>query len=425
MAHHGPMPRTRVPFRMAGPCAVVLATGAALVLTGVLAAPASADDAGLSSLLSTRLHNPRLGSDVAFIVTDAATGRVLARRNATSPQLPASNMKLVTAVNALTVLGADTRFTTRVRSGATPSDIVLQGGGDPLLTSAELTALARRVAAALPAGTPVTVHADTSLFPPAQDAPGWRAAYIPEVVSPVTALARIGDYSRDPSGRTVSAFAAALTKAGIPAVVGAPATASTDATTLGTTPGHTVVQDVARMLSESENNVAEVLFRQVALASGHPATWQGGSDAALATLSGLGLHTTGLALADGSGLSRQDRLTPAFLADLVRYARVTHPAAYASMFADGALPLAGQTGTLARKDQRFVTPHSRCAAGKVRAKTGTLFDTIGLSGIADSPAGERIFSILVNHRPQSVPELATRQAVDGLVATIVGCWAPR
>ena len=419
----------RTLVRASAALATVLLLASGSVATS---AAARADNGDLAALLTARLRNPALGRDVAMIVTDAATGAVLAQHRASSPHLPASNMKLVTAVTALTVLGADTRYSTKVRAGATPTDVVLQGGGDPLLRASELTALAKDTAKALTtAGTspaPVTVHVDDSLFPtsPASTlAPGWKKAYIPSVVSPVTALGRLGDYSRDPSARTAAAFASALTAAGVPATVGAPATSEPTAATLATSTGHTVVQDVARMLLVSENNVAEVLFRQVALAAGQPATWAGGSTAARATLTRLGLPVDGLTLADGSGLSRDDRLTATFLADLLRYARVQHPTLYAPMFADGALPLAGVTGTLGPQDSRFVTPHATCAAGKARAKTGTLVDTIALSGIAQATVGERIFSFLVNHRPQSVPELRTRQAIDGLVATIVGCWGPK
>jgi D-alanyl-D-alanine carboxypeptidase len=71
-----------------------------------------------------------------------------------------------------------------------------------------------------------------------------------------------------------------------------------------------------------------------------------------------------------------------------------------------------------------VTRHARCARGDVHAKTGSLFDTIALSGVADTEAGdERIFSILVNHRPQQYSALSARQVLDGLTATITGCWA--
>ena len=96
---------------------------------------------------------------------------------------------------------------------------------------------------------------------------------------------------------------------------------------------------------------------------------------------------------------------------------------FTTMFEDGAMPLAGRSGTLDDHYGRFVTRHARCAQGAVTAKTGTLFDTVGLSGVARRPDGsERIFSILVNDRPQRVSTLSTRQAVDGLAATVVGCW---
>ncbi len=55
------------------------------------------------------------------------------------------------------------------------------------------------------------------------------------------------------------------------------------------------------MLSESENNVAEVLFRQVALASGLPPTWDGAREAVHRVLASLGIDATGMNLLDGSG----------------------------------------------------------------------------------------------------------------------------
>jgi D-alanyl-D-alanine carboxypeptidase/D-alanyl-D-alanine-endopeptidase (penicillin-binding protein 4) len=244
-------------------------------------------------------------------------------------------------------------------------------------------------------------------------------------VGPVSALARINDYKSNPAALAAKTFADDLVASGIPATVGGAVKADDAAATLAQSTGHTVTQAITRMLSVSENNIAEVLFRQVAKAQGQPTTWDGARAAAMQVLAGLGLNTEGLVLADGSGVSRDDRLSPTFLTQLVRYVRVSNPTPYASMFADGALPLSGQSGTLAAIYGRYTTKQSKCAAGAIRAKTGTLFDTIGLSGIAQSPSGERIFSILVNNRPQNVTELATRQAVDGLAATITGCWGPR
>lgn len=405
---------------------VVAALTGALLLTGSGLAAATPDPA-VDALLSQRLDNPRLGPKVGLLVVDAATGEVLSDHGSGTPLLPASNMKIVTAVTTLATMPPDTRFTTRVRAGAAPTEIVLEGGGDPLLSTRDLQKLANATSRALVAqgvaiGTPIIVHVDDDLFPDTRRARGWPRHYIPSVVSSVEALARIWDYSADPSANAARVFTDRLTARGFPASLGADADGG-DAPVLAESAGHTVGEAVRVMLSISENNVAEVLHRHVARAAGMEATWAGATAATEQVLRNLGVDPTGMALMDGSGLSRKDRISPRLLVDVLRVARVTNPAPFTAMFEDGAMPLAGRSGTLDDRYGRFVTKQARCAQGAVRAKTGTLFDTVGLSGIASTAAnGERIFSILVNDRPQRFSTLSTRQAVDGLSATIVGCW---
>ena len=91
----------------------------------------------------------------------------------------------------------------------------------------------------------------------------------------------------------------------------------------------------------------------------------------------------GMALLDGSGLSRKDRRVAAL--PRRRPSRgpghSTRPRS-PLMFEPDAMPVAGVSGTLDDRYGRFVTKQARCAQGDVRAKTGTLFDTIGLSGVA-------------------------------------------
>jgi serine-type D-Ala-D-Ala carboxypeptidase/endopeptidase (penicillin-binding protein 4) len=400
--------------------------GAALL--GLLTAPVAAAqpvDPQVDALLQQRLANPRIGGNVGMVVVDAATGDVVSQHDADRLMLPASNMKLVTAVTALTALGGQATFSTRVRAGATPADLVLEGGGDPLLSTSDLQRLARRTARAIPHDVPVTVHVDTDLFPATGRAPGWPADYIPSSAATVEALARLGDYSRDPSAGAAAAFVQQLRRQGVPVQLGADADGGA-APVLAEVSRHTVADAVAVMLSHSENNVAEVLFRQVAVAGGLPATWDGAETAAVRTLTSLGLAPEGMTLLDGSGLSRKDRVSPKFLVDVLRLARVTKPGPYAAMFEPQALPVAGQTGTLATAFGRYVTKHARCAVGDVHAKTGSLFDTISLSGVAATESGgERLFSILVNDRPRRFSALSTRQALDGLTATMTGCWKGR
>ena len=114
--------------------------------------------------------------------------------------MPASVTKLLTTTAALSVLGPETRFTTRVVAGG-KKRIVLVGGGDPFLASkplpaaypehADLRTLAAQTAAALrqQGRTSVQLGYDDSFFSEPSFNPAWPAHYLPEhVVSRVTAL---------------------------------------------------------------------------------------------------------------------------------------------------------------------------------------------------------------------------------------------
>lgn len=77
---------------------------------------------------------------VALLVADAGTGETLYERSADQPLTPASNMKLVTTAAAVSALGADFRFATRLLASAPPNDqgvlsgdLILVGSGDPCL----------------------------------------------------------------------------------------------------------------------------------------------------------------------------------------------------------------------------------------------------------------------------------------------------
>lgn len=392
-----------------------------------LVAAASPDEPAkhtrVDTLLQQRTHDARLGHDVSLIVIDAATGAVLSSHAPDRPMQVASNMKIVTATNAIATMGPSTRFATRVLQGATPGDVILQGAGDALLTRRDLQALAERTATRLRQGARFVVHVDGSLFPRPSRARGWVSGYLGNSVGLTQALAIRGDRSTHPSRNAANAFAATLRSLGFRVRVGANQDAAADAAVLARVRGHTVAEAVAYMLRESESGIAEVLFRQVAIASGRPPTWEGSRRAAMETLRTLGVDPAGMVLIDGSGLSRDNRVTPRFLVDVLRVVRVTQSDRFEAIFRRPALPIAGRTGTLATAYGRYDSAPSRCAAGDVQAKTGTILSTIALSGVARTVfGGTRIFSIVVNRRPLRFSALSTRQAVDGLAATITGCW---
>jgi D-alanyl-D-alanine carboxypeptidase/D-alanyl-D-alanine-endopeptidase (penicillin-binding protein 4) len=409
---------------------VILTTAAALLLASppAEAAPAAVPGAegvapNVDTLLHERLHDKRIGHHLAMIVTDAVTGEVISENLPDSLMQPASNMKVITAVNALATMGPDRLFVTRVLSAPTPGEVILQGGGDPLLSRREVKSLADQTAQSLGGGSSVIVHVDGDLFPSTSRAPGWVAQYIGSSTGLVQALAIRGDYSTHPSRNAADVFVQQLRSRGIQARIGPNLDAAPDAPALAVTPGHSVASAVGVMLNESESMVAEVLFRHTAIASGQPPTWEGGQAAAKQTLATLGLDPTPLLLFDGSGLSRADRITPRFLSDVLRIARVAQPDRFAAMFVPGAMPVSGLSGTLTARYGRYSTKPSKCARGLVQAKTGTILSTIALSGLAWTVyGGAEVFSIMVNDRPVRFPVLSTRRAVDGLAATITGCW---
>ena len=377
----------------------------------------------MNSRLAKRAISKVIGSDISYVVMDAATSRIVSSRNADKAMLPASNMKIVTATNALSTMSPTKVFTTSIFSGPTPNSVVLQGGGDPLLTKFTLKTLASQTAALIDPTEPLIVDTDVNLFPKATDGPGWTKGYIPSVISPVTSLALYGDYTHTPIENAVTQFIDDMNALGIHASRGLEVDVSAQAQPLTSVSPHTVTDAVHVMLLDSENNIAENLFRHVALATQHPPTWQGSSDAAIANLNLLGVDTAGLRLADGSGVSREDRLNALSLAVILRLTSTIDAARFAVMFDSGSLPTAGVDGTLKAKFHRFTSRPSSCARGEIRAKTGTLHDTITLSGTTHDADGQlKVFSFLVNDQPANVIPLRTRQAIDGLAATITGCW---
>lgn len=382
----------------------------------------AAQDARIAAVLAKRLTSPKLGRDVVVNVTNLTTGTTVFSQSPDDPQRPASNMKIITAVNALSQLGPDSVFRTQVLAAADPTQLYLKGGGDPMLTTRSLENLAVDTAKGRDVTQPITVHVDASLFPAPTNAPGWTNGYTPYVVAPVRALARLYDYSNDTTTRAADVYIKKLRSLGFTVTRGDDAPVPADATLVAENAKHTVASAVHLMLLDSENNIAETLYRQVAVKRGLPADWAGSKQAAEDSLRELGIDPAALSLYDGSGVSRKDRLTASALTRLIALTTTGDPARFAEMYADHAMPVSGQTGTLKSGFGRYVTKASKCAAGKIRAKTGTLFDTIALSGVASSVDGaQRAFSIMVNKRPAKYSKLTTRQTVDGLTAVITGC----
>jgi D-alanyl-D-alanine carboxypeptidase/D-alanyl-D-alanine-endopeptidase (penicillin-binding protein 4) len=386
--------------------------------------------AGVTAALSPMLGSAALGAHVGAVVDDLSTGQVLLSRDGNSGFAPASTAKLAVAVAALAALGPAATFTTRVVAGPTAASIILVGGGDPTLAAghppasdypqpATLAALAAQTARALQARRihGVRLGYDTSLFTGPRMAPGWPDSYVTTGnVTPISSLevdqgrltasgapqdANDPDNYRprtfSPAAEAARAFTSFLSGDGI-RVRGAvdPAVAPPGSGTIAAVSSPPLAEIIEWMLTQSNNVIAENLARQVAIATGRPASFSGAAAAETAVLRGLGLRGE-IRLVDGSGLSPLDRITPGAEVQLISLAAsASHPGLRSVITG---LPVAGFSGTLALGGSVFPDV-GQPGLGVVRAKTGNLLTVVSLAGLALARDGQLFaFSFMADRLP--------------------------
>ncbi|WP_345143780.1 D-alanyl-D-alanine carboxypeptidase/D-alanyl-D-alanine endopeptidase, partial [Streptomyces mexicanus] len=215
----------------------------------------------------------------------------------------------------------------------------------------------------------------------------------------------------DPAAAAARAFAGFLQDHGIRTGAPAPAEATGRAQTLASVSSPPLSDVVERMLTNSDNDIAEALARQTAAATGERPDFAGGARAIAERLARLGLPLTGAAFHDGSGLDRSDKLTADLLTALLREAAdPAHPGLRPILTG---LPVAGFTGTLA---DRYTGDG---AAGIVRAKTGTLTGVNTLAGTAVDRDG-RLLAFAFLAEDTTDPQ-AAQSALDRAATALAGC----
>ena len=169
-----------------------------------------------------------------------------------------------------------------------------------------------------------------------------------------------------------------------------------------------LLQDVRVINKVSQNLHAEILLRLLGRERGNAGTIEGGLEVLRGFLIKAGISNDQYVFYDGSGLSRQNLVTPHAVVELLRYCS-TQPwgADYKATF-----PVSGVDGSLT---ERLTSPrlHSR-----IMAKTGSLGGVKTLSGYATTDAGEVVvFSILSNNF--NLPAKRVTDAIDELVQAII------
>ncbi|HET7399465.1 MAG TPA: D-alanyl-D-alanine carboxypeptidase/D-alanyl-D-alanine-endopeptidase [Intrasporangium sp.] len=411
-----------------------LPTAPALPLPGLAGGVRAPTAAGVRSALEPVLRLPAL-ADAALVVRDAQSGAPLLDRRGAERRMPASTTKLLSAAAVGSVLDADATMTTRVVQGGSADAVVLVAGGDSLLAPgrgirdavagrAGLADLADQVAAALRARSvrSVRLSVDRSFAPGPVTAATWDPAFRPLGITGSVAMLGRSDQRAtpghpgpaDPVAATQAAFAARLTERGIK-VISLPGqvAAAPGAVLLGSVESAPVGEQLALAMTDSDNALTEVLARQAAFRSGAGTDFPATGRWVVTRVASLGIDTTGADLRDASGLSRENRVTARLLADiLVRGHDGSSPVLRAAL--DG-LPVAGLTGTLAG---RFGAGPEGAAAGRARAKTGTLTGATGLAGsVVDDSGRLLVFAGLVGR----AGTYEARAALDRLVAVLASC----
>ena len=150
-------------------------------------------------------------------------------------------------------------------------------------------------------------------------------------------------------------------------------TADATAVPLASTESVPLEQILRFMDHESDNFTAEILLKQLGAGFALQGTTAAGAEVVHRLLAEQQIPLAGVRIVDGSGLSRLDRLTAASVVGMLQSSWLDQDLREILI---ASLPVAGRSGTLDRRMR------GTAAAGRVRAKTGTLSVASALSGYA-------------------------------------------
>src|SRR5271166_3366484 len=158
----------------------------------------------------------------------------------------------------------------------------------------------------------------------------------------------------------------------------------------------------------SQNLHAELMLRLLGKEKGTSGSIAGGLEVLRGFLTSAGIKPDQFVFYDGSGLSRENLVSPAAVVELLQYAQ-QQP--WGKLYED-TFPVAGVDGSLS--DRLKTAPEK----GVVHAKTGSLGHVNALSGYATTAKGERVaFSILCNNHNLSNKKAI--ETIDSMVEKIV------
>ena len=352
----------------------------------------AAEPAAIKAAFSQLVKNNNLANP-AVIVVDESTGEVVFEKNSLVGRKPASVIKLITGVAAYTYLSPSDSYTTSLWMGIDTKTAVIQGSLDPWTTFSTTQAdklkrtslgkLAYSAMTALGKANAGDYESTTlyysNLYP--QDAAALKTYFKERNLAIV--LKKVSDtQAKELSLNPILA---------------------------STSPTLQVITDW--MMTWSDNVLAERIARSAASAAGFTRDYAGVAKVFRQLMTNLGIDTKNLVVKDGSGLSRENRVTAQQISQLLMV--IARDEKLGSLITG--LPIGGVSGTLT---ERFIET-APSAIGLVRAKTGTLNGTTNLAGYVESENKEYIFVIIADKHSRSYTVTKrVRESVDKALGKI-------
>jgi D-alanyl-D-alanine carboxypeptidase len=322
-----------------------------------------------------------------LLVVNPLDQSILAQNKPDTPRIPASVLKLISTTTALYFLGPDKRYETKIFKTIEPDVFYIKGSLDPWLTS-NLSFAKKN-----------------------------KQRFLPGLVSKANTENRkklkilySGLFEKDKTE-----LAANLKNKGIKLTF--QKVSSAEAETLGieelASATSVPVSEMVKFVTLwSDNRLADRLAKGAAREIGFENDGKGLTTTFKLALDALEVDHTGLVVKDGSGLSKENRVSATTIVNLLTAIR-NNPT-YSSIY-EG-LPVAGKTGTL---QKRFLET-APDAVGRVRAKTGWVNNSVTLAGYVQNGETEYAFAILADGiTPSFMARNKARAAMDRFLGVIV------
>ena len=334
-------------------------------------------------------------TQLGLMVWDLTADSVLYAYNHRQRMRPASTMKLLTAITMLDLYGGNYQFTTEVRYkgeivGRTlVGDLICVGCMDPSFDNGDMNYLVDRIRVAGIDTICGRIVADKSMKDTLLLGQGWCWADDNPCLSALL-LNRKDNFVNRLTTLLTDVGVVFLEHGSLNIEHGSLNIENSQLSTINSqlSTVHSPLNEIlTRMMKQSDNLYAEAIFYHTALSIARPATQKNARTAVRQLIQRLGFDPAQYNVADGSGLSLYNYLSPELLTAFLRHAWRNESI---RRHLEPSLPIAGIDGTL--KDRMKNTAAHR----NVRAKTGTLTGISSLAGYATAANGHQLAFAIIN-----------------------------